>query len=143
MRLMTWLAATLLLALALPASAGSMRVGDLRVHYNAMPSTELEPEVARRHGLTRSANRALLSVSVMRGELGTAVGVPARVQAVATNLVGQRLDVRMREVRDGDAIYYLGNASISGKDVLTFDLTVIVEGEAPITATFKQEFFPQ
>lgn len=143
MRLIPWLAATLLLALALPAGAGSIRVGDLRVYFNALPSTELTPDVARQYGITRSANRALLNVSVRRGEPGADVAVPARVDAVATNLSGQRMDVRMREVRDGDALYYLGEARISGQDTLTFELTITVEGEAPMTATFKQEFFPQ
>ena len=143
MRLMTWFAASLLLSLALPVSAGSMRVGELRVYFNALPSTELTPDVARQYGITRSANRALLNVSVRRGEPGADVAVPAQVQAVATNLSGQRMDVRLREVRDGDALYYLGDARISGQDTLTFELTVTVEGEAPMTATFKQEFFPQ
>lgn len=143
MRIKTWIAAALLGAVSLSAGANSVRVGDLRVHYNALPTTMLTPEVARQYGVTRSANRALLNVSVRRGEPGADQAVPARVEVVATNLVGQRSDVRMREVRDGDALYYLGEARISGRDTLSFELRVTVEGQAPITATFTQEFFPQ
>lgn len=143
MRLTSLFATALLLGLALPAGAGSMRAGDLRVYFNALPSTELTPEIARQYGVTRSANRALLNVSVRRGEPGADVAVPASVDAVASNLAGQRMDVRMREVRDGDAIYYLGEARINGQDTLSFDLTVTVEGQAPMRVTFTQEFFPQ
>ncbi|KFL37017.1 DUF4426 domain-containing protein [Arenimonas donghaensis] len=143
MRLIPWLTAALLVTLAHPAGAGSMRVGELRVYFNALPSTTLTPDVARQYGITRSANRALLNVSVRRGEPGADVAVPATVDAVATNLAGQRMDVRMREVRDGDALYYLGQARINAQDTLRFDLTVTVEGQAPMKATFEQAFFPQ
>lgn len=138
-------AATLALAAALPAAgAGFMRTGDLRVHFNALPTTELTPEVARQYGVTRSSNRALVNVSIRRGEQGADVAVAAEVTVAATNLAGQRQDVRMREVRDGEALYYLGEARVAGQDTLTFDLTVRVEGQAePLRATFRQEFFPQ
>ena len=138
-------AATLALAAALPAAgAGFMRTGDLRVHFNALPTTELTPEVARQYGVTRSSNRALVNVSIRRGEQGADVAVAAEVTVAATNLAGQRQDVRMREVRDGEALYYLGEARVAGQDTLTFDLTVRVEGQAePLRAIFRQDFFPQ
>lgn len=144
MRLTRWLAAAALCFAALPASAGELRTGDLSVHFNALPTTNLSPEVARQYGVTRSANRALVNVAIRRGEPGADVAVPAKVTVSATNLAGQRMDVRMREVRDGEALYYLGEARIAGQDTLTFELQVEVEGEAwPMSATFKQEFFPQ
>ncbi|GGA86014.1 hypothetical protein GCM10011521_25630 [Arenimonas soli] len=143
MRLRSWLAVALLFTLSLPAAANSKRVGDLRVYFNALPTTELTPEVARQYGITRSANRALLNVSVRRGEPGADVAVPAKVLAVATNLAGQRNGVSLREVRDGEALYYLGNVPINGQDTLTFEIEVIVQGQAPIKASFRQEFFPQ
>lgn len=138
-------AVTLALAAALPAAgAGFMRTGDLRVHFNALPTTELTPEVARQYGVTRSSNRALVNVSIRRGEQGADVAVAAEVTVAATNLAGQRQDVRMREVRDGEALYYLGEARVAGQDTLTFDLTVRVEGQAePLRAIFRQDFFPQ
>ncbi|WP_339828682.1 DUF4426 domain-containing protein [uncultured Arenimonas sp.] len=143
MRMKTWIAAALLFALSLPAGANSMRVGDLYVYYNALPSTQLTPEIARQYGVTRSANRALLNVSVRRGEPGADVAVPAKVLAVATNLAGQRNGVEMREVRDGEALYYLGEAPVNGQDTLTFELEITVQGQAPIKTAFRQEFFPQ
>jgi hypothetical protein len=135
----------LLLALffALPAMAdNSTRAGDITVHHNAVPTTSLTPDVARQYGITRSANRALVNISVRKGEPGADRAVRAAVKLVATNLNGQRLDLRAREVREGDAVYYLAEARITGNDTLAFELEVTPEGaNAPITASFRQEFF--
>lgn len=135
---LTWLA----LLLALPALAqNSTRAGDLVVHYNALPTTQLTPEIARQNAITRSANRALVNISIRRGRTGADQAVAGQVRLSATNLAGQRVDLRAREVREGDAIYYLAEARIAGHDTLTFDVEVTVEGAAPIKVQFRQEFF--
>ena len=85
MRMKTWIAAALLFTLSLAAGANSTQVGDLHVYYNALPSTELTPEVARQYGITRSANRALLNVSVRRGEPGADVAVAGIATALASS----------------------------------------------------------
>ena len=133
------------LLLALPALAdNSTRAGDFTVHHNAVPTTSLTPDVARQYGITRSANRALVNISVRQGEPGADRAVTAKVTVSATNLAGQRVELRMREVREGDAIYYLGEARTSGQETLTFDLSVTPEGaERPIRTVFRQEFFGQ
>lgn len=129
---------------AMPATAQNLvRSGDLVLHYNALPTTSLTPDVARQYGITRSANRALVNVSVRRGTIGADEAVPAQVRVAVTNLSGQRSDLRMREVREGEAIYYLAEARIQGQDTLNFEVEATVEGAAPLKATFRQEFFPQ
>lgn len=135
----------LALAFALPALAdNATRAGGFVVHHNAVPSTSLAPDVARQYGITRSANRALVNISVRQGEPGADRAVRATVKLVATNLSGQRQELRAREVREGDALYYLAEARISGNDTLAFELEVTPEGAtAPIRASFRQEFFPQ
>ncbi|MFY2763059.1 DUF4426 domain-containing protein [Arenimonas sp. MALMAid1274] len=132
----------LALLLAWPALAqNSTRAGEYVVHYNALPSTRITPEVARRSGITRSANRALVNIAVRQGGPGADRAVPAQVKLAVTNLSGQRVGLRAREVREGDAIYYLAEARIAGQDTLTFELEVTVAGAAPIKASFRQEFF--
>ncbi|MGL6289759.1 MAG: DUF4426 domain-containing protein [Silanimonas sp.] len=130
-------------SLTLSSGKNSTQSGEFTVHYNAMPSTQLTPEIATRYGITRSANRALLNVSVMKGPRATeAVAVPARIDAAATNPNGQRQALRLREVRDRGAIYYLGEARIDERDTLDFELTVTPEGGTPINARYRQEFWP-
>lgn len=137
--------ALLAMALALPAFAdNSTRADGFVVHHNAVPSTSLTPDVARQYGITRSANRALVNISVRQGEPGADRAVQSTVKLVATNLNGQRQDLRAREVREGDAVYYLAEARITGNDTLNFELEVTPEGAAaPIKASFRQEFFAQ
>ena len=132
-------------ALAPPVLAdNSTRAGDYVVHHNAVPAASVAPDVARRYGITRSVNRALINITVRQGEPGADRAVQATVKLAATNLNGQRQVLRAGEVREGDAVYYLAEARISGNDTLVFELEVTPGGAtAPITATFQQEFFAQ
>ena len=130
-------------SLTLSSGLNSTQSGEFTVHYNAMPSTQLTPEIATRHGITRSSNRALLNVSVMKGpRAATAVAVPARVEATAINGLGQRQALRLREVRDRGALYYLGEARIEERDELVFELVVTPEGGTPVNVRYRQEFWP-
>lgn len=140
-----WACALLALLLSLPALAENLvRRGDLVVHYNAVPSASLAPDIARQYGITRSANRALVNIAVRRGKPGADVAVRATVSVAATNLNGQRSNPRVREVREGEAIYYLAEASHAGTDTLDFEVEVRIEGQAePIALRFRQEFHAQ
>ena len=138
------LALVLLAAFASPLYAqNSIERGDLVVYYNAIPSTTLTPDVARQYSVTRSAGRALLNISVLRKQAdGNQKAITAKVTASATNLNGQRQDLTMREVREGEAIYYLAEPRLDGKETLNFEFSVLVEGSAePMTGRFAQEFF--
>lgn len=126
------------------AVAQSVGSGDVTVHYSAVPTTSLSPEVARQYGITRSSSRALINVAVRQGRPGVDIALPAQVTVGATNLNGQRQALQMREVKEGGAIYYLGEARVSGRETLSFEIEVRIAGRAePIRAVFRQEFFPK
>jgi hypothetical protein len=120
----------------------SVQSGEFTVHYNALSTTQIPPEVAQRSGITRSANRALVNIAVRRGRAAESVAVAAKVEASATNMAGQRQTLQLREVREGDAIYYLGEARIEDRDTLSFEVTATPEGGTPIRVMFAQEFWP-
>ena len=120
----------------------SVQSGEFTVHYNALGTTQIPPEVAQRSGITRSANRALVNIAVRRGRAAESVAVAATVEASATNMAGQRQTLQLREVREGDAIYYLGEARIDDRDTLSFEVTATPEGGTPIRVMFAQEFWP-
>lgn len=144
------LSPTLLLALvaaaacALPVHAeSSVRSGDVVLHYSAVPTTVLTPEIARQYHITRSQNRALVNIALRRGSRGADTAVAAKVTVAATNLSGQRSELRVREFREGDAIYYLAEARFAGNETLAFDVEAVPEGGRPIKVGFRQEFFPK
>lgn len=113
--------------------------GGYEVHYNALPTTTLAPQVARQYAITRSANRVLLNIAVLH----EGRNVAAKVAGAATNLSGQQQELALREVREGEAIYYLAEPRAADRETLDFDLIVVPEGGAEaIPVKFRQEFFP-
>lgn len=117
--------------------------GDYIAHYNALNTNLLPPEVASAFGIQRSSNRALLNVAVLRrgdGEADSAVA--AVVEASARNLTGQRRDIEMTEMRDGDAIYYIGTFRVHREETMDFSIRIQPEGASRAHEfTFRQQFF--
>jgi Domain of unknown function (DUF4426) len=118
--------------------------GNYVVHYNAVRTDALTAEVARSYGIQRSTNRVMLNVTVLQkdGDRAPRKPVEAEVQVNAANLNGQLKDLEVRRVSEGDAIYYIGEVSIGGAEILVFDIAVTPTGtQAPLTVKFKREFF--
>lgn len=137
------LAAVFLCSVAAVAHAEiSQKFGPLEIHYNALTTDELLPEVARTYKIERSKTRGLLTISVLkRNQMGAASPVPAKISVYATNLNQQLANIEMREVREGNAIYYLGEFRVTPPDTLKFNATVEVAGEPKHEMVFNQQFF--
>jgi hypothetical protein len=137
------LAALCLCSVAAVAHAEiSQKFGPLEIHYNAITTDELQPEVARAYKIERSKTRGLLTVSVLKqNKMGAASPVPAKISVYATNLSQQLANIEMREIREGTAIYYLGEFRLAPPDTLKFTATVEVAGEPKREMVFNQQFF--
>lgn len=117
--------------------------GDYVVHFNAIPTGFLDPAVAKNYSIVRSKNRAMLNITVLKKVMGTA-GTPVRatVTASATNLSDQLKDIPVKEVREGAAIYYIGEVRITDGETLNFTVDATPDGEsAPKVVRFRQQFF--
>ena len=100
--------------------------------------------IARSYGIQRSTNRVMLNVTILRKEADHAPRKPVDgvVQVDAYNLNGQLKNLEIRRIAEGEAIYYIGEVSISGTEILVFDITVTPQGEAtPLRMKFKREFY--
>jgi hypothetical protein len=118
--------------------------GNYDVHFNAVRTDSLTPQIASSYGIQRSRNRVLLNVTILRKEADHTPRVPvdATVAVDAYNLNGQLKNLEMRRVSEGEAIYYIGEVSISGTEILVFDISATPNGEsAPLTVKFKREFY--
>lgn len=141
LRLLFGLALSLLPLFASAQSSTSR--GPYTIHYSALPSTLITPEVARNSGLTRSASRGLLNIAVIKKEDAREFAITAVIEAAATNAAGQRQSLRMREVREGEAIYYLGEPRIGDGERLDFEVRITPEGTGePVLLRFAQTFHP-
>ena len=133
-----------LLLAGLVHAENATHIGGYTIHHNALTTDNLSPKVANAYGIVRSTSHGMLNVSVIRDKPGT-TGQPVAAQITlnARNLIGQkRDDIRLREVREQDAIYYIADFPVSDREHLTFDLDVIPAGEThPLHARFDQEFF--
>lgn len=110
------------------------------LHYIVLNTTELQPDIAARYNITRSGKRAFINLSVLQKQPGTiATAVEAKVTAVQRNLLGQRASIELDTIREGQAIYHLGDFLIFDQENIWFDLEVQVEGLAPFTFTFPQK----
>jgi len=117
--------------------------GNYEVHFNALRTDELTADIARTYGIQRSSNRVMLNVTVLRKEAEHAPRKPidANVAVDAYNLNGQLKDLQMRRVSEGEAIYYIGEVSIAGSEILVFDINVTPSGEAnAFNVKLKREF---
>lgn len=120
----------------------SQKFGPLEIHYNALTTDELQPEVARAYKIERSKTRGLVTISVLKqNEVGVPTPVPAKLSVYVTNLNQQLANIEMREIKEGTAIYYLGEFRVTPPDTLKFTATIEVAGEPKREMVFNQKFF--
>lgn len=122
----------------------STQVDGYIIHHNALTTDQLSPTIASAYQIRRSKNRAMLNVSVIKDEPNSAQGqaVTATVTAVAKNLLGQERQVPMREVREGTAVYYIGDFLVADRERLNFELSVQPDGSnQTYQASLSKEFF--
>ena len=68
--------------------------------------------------------------------------VNAVITVKTRNLAGQLKSVSMRQINDGDAIYYIGELSVANRETLVFDISVTPEGATtPADVRFVRQFF--
>ena len=116
--------------------------GDYQVHYNAMPTADLAADVAKAYGIERSRSRGLLTVSVLRkNKLGGTEPVTAKVAATATNLNNQLVAIQPREIKEGPAIYYIGEFRVTPPDTLKFGVVATPAGGKETRTEFQKQFF--
>ncbi len=117
--------------------------GNYEVHFNALRTDSLTPDIARSYGIQRSRNRVMLNVTLLHKDADKAPRKPmnATVEVDTYNLNGQLKNLEMRRVAEGEAIYYIGETSISGSEILVFDIKVTPEGETgALGVKLKREF---
>ena len=126
-----------------PATASSRDFGNFVLHFNAIRTDTLAPEIAKIYTIARSANRALLNISIVKKVEGTpGVPVAGRVTAQAVNLNGQFKDLTLREIREGDAIYYIGDVLVADDETLVFTVEATPADESSLySVRFQREFF--
>ena len=113
-----------------------MQDGNVLVRANAVRAASLGEAVARQYGIERDDGAVMLLVGVRRDGDGG-------VTAVASDLLGKRQQLEMREVRNGEFIDYVGTARVIAPDTLHFDVQVVPTGGTAMELRFNRDFFPR
>ena len=114
------------------------KLGPWEVHYIALPTTTLKPDIAARYDIRRARDLAFVNISVL-DETGRAT--TATLEGAVTNLLGQRAPLNFREVVDGEAIYYIATLRYTDQEVLRFEIDIAPPGEPVRTLNFRQTIY--
>lgn len=128
-----------------PAQAESFRdVGNFEVHYNALHSKQISPAIAQNYGIKRSKNRGLINIAILRKENTENMMTPTEgaITAVWNNNRGQMSSIELRQIKESNAIYYIGDFKIENGERLNFTVSVRPEYQGMShTIKFHRTFF--
>ena len=142
-------AAVLLMFVSVAVQAAApVTVGEYTVHFSAFNTDTLQPSMAKAYNITRSKNRGMFTISVMKDNPGvhgvSPMGKPvrAKIKASASNLTGQLRDFKIREIDEGEAVYYISVFHVTADETLDFDILIAPEdGGKPFSVQFRQQFY--
>ncbi|MDU0354161.1 DUF4426 domain-containing protein [Paraglaciecola aquimarina] len=108
------------------------------VHYIAINSTFLTPEIAKQYGVVRSKYNGLINISVLDSQSKSAQSVA--LTGSAKNLLGVVKQLAFKEVKEGDAIYYLAPLPFSDQEQYRISVD-ITDGRQTKTLKFQHKFY--
>lgn len=124
------------------ASAG-LRTGEVTVRATTLPTARLNPAMARQYAIAPDAGSVLLVIGMRRGPQAQESSVAGRVSASASDLLGNRQAIALREIRSEGFIDYVGTARVSMPDTLRFEIVAKPDGAPAATLRFHRDFFPE
>ncbi|EFO44684.1 conserved hypothetical protein [Vibrio parahaemolyticus AQ4037] len=137
-----WITALLISLLSLPTFAEQFKnMKDIEPQYVAFNSTFLTPKVARSYDIKRNGYVAVVNISVLDSASLGKPAVEAKVGGHAKNLIGQTQKLTFREIKEGEAIYYLAELPITHEETFTFDIDVKAGNKGSGKLKFTQKFF--
>lgn len=113
--------------------------GDLRVHFNALPTQSLSEAVAKEYGVQREDGTALVVIALRKISGADEVTAEGQVSAQVRDLSGGKQTLSFREVRTGDYVDHIATAKVGARDSYRFDVTVTAEGKTG-NLTFQRNF---
>ena len=120
--------ALLLAGFILPAAAQqSTRYDQFELHHSIVYTTFLSPEVAAEYGITRGPDKAILTLSVRDADSEEIAGRPMTIEGRTWDLITGG-DMRVKEIREGRATYYIVPFEFLDREYRFFEFTFQPEG---------------
>nr|WP_284676515.1 DUF4426 domain-containing protein [Vibrio sinus] len=139
---MKWIIALIACALAVPSWAQQAKtIKDIEVHYAALNSTFLTPQIAKSYQLRRNGHTAILNLSILDLSKAGKPATQATITATSKNLVGNTRKLAFNEFKEGSAIYYIAEFPITNEENITFDINIDAGTKGAGTIKFNQKFY--
>jgi len=116
------------------------QLGPYEVHYIAFNSTFVTPEIAKLYDIQRSRYNALINISVLDSRNKNKPAVEVKLSGTARNLIGNQTNLDFKEVREGEAVYYLAQLRFSNEETFRFEITVD-DGKSQQLLKFQQKLY--
>ncbi len=139
----TFLAAVMLLLAVTVEAQLSERFGPYELHYSVVNTTFLEPAVAAQYDITRGKRRAIINLS-LREHLddGSTVARPMAIEGLSWDLTEQQVNFDFMEIREGPAIYYIGEFKFLNREWRYFEVDFVPEGdEESLNFKFRHQMY--
>lgn len=116
-------------------------IGNFDIHYMALGSTFLTPNIAKSYGIERSSYKGIINIAVLDISATGSPAIPVNITGVAHNLLDARIDLKFREIREGDAIYYIAEVPYRDDQEINFNIAIKRGNELNTNLQFKQKFY--
>ena len=113
---------------AQPAGATNADIGDHIVHFSAQSTDQLA--AGRRTRLQHCSQQESSNAQCFGAAGKRQCAGYGRRFVKTVNLTGQLKNVTMRQIDEGNAIYYIGEVAIANRETLVFDISVRPEGSS-------------
>lgn len=117
--------------------------GRFQVHYMALSSTFLTPQVAKTYHIKRSRYNAFVNISVLDTLIDGNPSVKANITGKAVNLTGNTRQLKFKEVIEGDAIYYIAELPFRNDEQFTILVSSTNSDGLNSKINFKQQFYAE
>lgn len=112
---------------------------NLEVHYIALPSTFLQPDIAKQYNIKRSKYNGLINISVL-DKKSNAKAVSAGLSGTGQNLLGQSHTLSFTEIKEGDSIYYIADYPFTNEEIVNFNIMIKTQNKTNILK-FQHKFY--
>lgn len=116
-------------------------VGNFDIHYMALSSTFLTPSIAKAYGIERSSYRGIINIAVLDISETGKPAVPVVISGVANNLLDARIELKFKEIREGQAIYYIAEIPYRDDQEINFNIAIKHGNRLNTNLQFKQKFY--
>ncbi|ASJ97550.1 DUF4426 domain-containing protein [Shewanella marisflavi] len=133
--------ALMLLSMSNAFAEQKQTVGNFDIHYVALGSTFITPSIAKTYGITRSSYTGLINISVLDTNAEGNPAVPVEISGIANNLLDARVELSFKEIREGDAIYYIAEVPYRDDQEINFQIAIKHGNKLNTQLKFKQKFY--